>query len=79
MNNPLHTVTQHIENGIILEVCYGKIPEIFRQLHFGPITEFELPDTKATNSEFQDWLIFYSKAKESLWVEQRLMEMAKCS
>lgn len=77
MNDQLDIVTQHLEKGVILETCCGKMPDKFRQLHFGPIAEFEVPDIKVTDSEFQEWLIFYRRA--TLWVEPQLLEMAKCN
>ena len=46
-------------NGIIMEICYGEIPGIFQALWFDPITPLELPDAKATDEEFYDWLTLY--------------------
>ncbi len=67
-------------DGIIIEVCHGEIPEIFRQLRYDPVTEFELPDTKVKNidkqgyfvDEFQEWLSLYRHADK--WFEFHLLE-----
>ncbi len=59
-------------NGITVEVCHGKIPEIFQQLRFDPITEPELPDTKGTDEEFQRFLHHYRDAYQ--WLNDYLLE-----
>lgn len=51
MNSPLPTTVRCCVKGITLEICHGKIPNIFRQLRFDPITKFELPDTKVTDKD----------------------------
>lgn len=47
-------------SGIEVEVCHGSIPNTFRESFFNPITEFELPDAKRSDEEFEDWIEFYS-------------------
>lgn len=72
-------------DGITLEVCHGEIPDIFRQLRYDPVTEFELPDTKVRNidergcfvDEFQEWLTLYRHANP--WFELQLLEEAQCN
>lgn len=55
------TVVKCRSNDFILEVCHGEIPDICRLLWFGPITKFELPDTKVSYKEFNDWLKLYRR------------------
>lgn len=64
-------------NGITLEVCHGKISDIFRQLRYGPVVEFELPDTKVTEEEFQHWLRLYRDAPSCF--ERKLLEEVQCN
>lgn len=59
MNNQIPITLRSRVNGITVEVCHGEIPEIFRQLWFGPIVEPKLPDTKGTDEEFQEFLWRY--------------------
>lgn len=63
-------------NGITLEVCHGEIPQIFQQLWFDPITEFELPKSRAPDKEFIAWLEIYRHAQGNL--EQQLLIGALC-
>ncbi len=44
---------------IPIDVCHGPIPDIFRTSMFGPTTEFELPDAKESDDEFEGWLSDY--------------------
>lgn len=77
MNNQLPVIVNYRVNGITLEVCHGKIPHIYHILKFGPIVEPELPDTKVTDEEFQDWLFLYRRAGPV--AERQLLEEAQCS
>lgn len=44
---------------IPIDVCHGAIPDIFRTSMFGPTSEFELPDAKESDDEFEYWLSIY--------------------
>lgn len=77
MNSQYPAVIEYYVNGITLEICQGKIPDLFRQAYFGPITKFELPDTKVNNDEFDCWLSLYRNS--NAWFEQRLLEESKCN
>ncbi len=66
MNDLIPKTLKYRVDGITIEVCHGEIPEIFRQLNYDPVTEFELPDTKnnewqtgISNEEFEEWLDAY--------------------
>ncbi len=70
MNNQFPTITKCINmDGMKIEVCHGEIPDVCRLLRFGPVTEFELPDAKATDEEFQDWLLLYRKDAMEITLE----------
>ncbi len=77
MNNLSPVVVRSRVNGITLEVCHGEIPDVCRLLRFGPMVEPELPDTKVTDEEFQDWIFRYRRA--GLIMEQQVLEEAQCS
>ena len=77
MDNLLPTTLRYRFNGITFEICHGEIPDIFRQLRYDPVTEFELPDPKATDDEFQEWLTLYRHAKR-FW-EFMLFEESQCN
>ena len=77
MNNLLPTVARYRINEIILEVCHGEIPDVCRPLWFDPITELELPDAKASDEDFENWLALYRHAKP--WFAGVLLEEAKCN
>lgn len=77
MNEPIPVVAKCRINGILLEVCHGEISDIFRLLWFGPVTEFELPDTKRSDEEFRVWLEFYRPSSSSLG--KTLLEITQCS
>jgi hypothetical protein len=76
MNHLLPTTIRYRVNGITREVCQGEIPDIFRQLQFDPVTELELPDTKATDDEFTAWLSIYRHS--SPFMMHILLEEAQC-
>jgi len=48
---------------IPIDVCYGAIPDIFRTSRFDPTSDFELPDAKDTDYNFDHWLFMYRKAR----------------
>lgn len=78
MNSELPIILKCRVNRITIEVCHGgEIPDIFRLLHFDPIKEFELPDTKITDYEFHRWIDRYLHA--SPCVAKQLLEEAKCN
>lgn len=64
-------------NGITLEVCQGEIPDVFRLLRFDPITELELPDTKASDVEFKAWIGLYRHS--SILFGQALLGESQCN
>lgn len=66
-----------VANNLTVEICHGDIPDIFRQLWFGPLKEFKLPDTKVTEQTFQRWLDLYRHASPDF--EQQLLDVAKCN
>ena len=76
MNSQLPIVAKCHVNGITLEICQGNIPDIFRQLHFDPITEFELPDDKSER-EFRTWITLYRRAQE--WSARNLLSRSLCN
>ena len=76
MNDLLPTVVRCRINDITVEVCHDEIPDIRRLLRFDPVTEFELPDAKASDEQFQDWLDLYRHS--SKWFGMHLLEEAKC-
>lgn len=53
---------KHIKT-IPIDVCHGPIPDIFRTSMFGPTSEFELPDAKELDEQwdtgFERWLTIY--------------------
>lgn len=77
MNDLLPTIAKCYMNGITLEICQGEIPDIFRRLRFNTITEFELPDTKDTDKEFNDWLNLYRGSGG--WFERELLRESQCN
>ncbi|MEE9574066.1 MAG: hypothetical protein V3W20_13510 [Candidatus Neomarinimicrobiota bacterium] len=77
MNNKPLFVGRYREKDITIEICSGTIPDVFRKLHFSPITNFELPDTKVNNEEFNCWLTLYRNS--NAWFEQRLLEESQCN
>lgn len=48
---------------IPIDVCHGEIPDIFRTSMFEPTSEFELPDAKELDEQwdtgFERWLTVY--------------------
>lgn len=64
---------------LTVEIFLGGIPDIFRKLHFGPVTEFELPDAKVSDEEFQEWLSLYRTSWSNGWFEKELLEEAQCN
>ena len=56
MNNTIPIITRYRVNRIVVDVCHGEIPDIFRTSRFGPISKFELPDTKCTDQEFAKFI-----------------------
>ncbi len=85
MNNLLPVILRSNINGTTIEVCHGEIPDIFRWLYFDPITEPELPDTKGTDEEFQEFLHHYRNAYQwynpqwDKWASNYLLEKSKCN
>lgn len=77
MNDLLPTVVRYRINEITLEVCHGKIPDIFQALWFDPVTDLDLPDAKASDEEFQDWLGLYRHANS--WFKSQLLEESQCN
>lgn len=77
MNNDLPTVVRFCRDDTTIEVCHGEIPDVCRLLRFDPITEFELPDTKGSDEEFDIWLCLYRHATPVL--EKDLLGIAKCN
>ena len=57
------TIVKYRLGDIKLEVCHGEIPDIFRRFWFSPVPDFELPDTKGTDYNFEHWLSMYRKAR----------------
>lgn len=43
-------------NGVLVEECQGTIPDAFRTAHFGPTTEFPLPDSRASQTDFDTFI-----------------------
>ena len=58
----LPTVMRCKINGIIIEECHGPIPDVYRSLWFGPLTEFELPSHQESDTNFNKWLNLYRTA-----------------
>lgn len=59
---PLDIITiRDVIDGITIELSRGEIPDRFRTSRFGPITEFELPDTKGTDEEFNEFIDSYRR------------------
>ncbi len=77
MNNVIPTTLRFNINEITIEVCHGDIPNIFGQLRHDPVKEFELPDTKVSYEEFQDWLSIYRNS--SNWFGYILLEESQCN
>lgn len=78
MNDLPLTVAKCRVDDIRLEVCQGKIPDVCRLLlWFDPITEFELPDAKASDDDFNNFLGLYRHS--SLWFTDVLLEGSQCS
>ncbi len=77
MNDLLPTAARYRINGIALEVCHGEIPDVCRLLWFDKITEFELPDAKVSDEDFENWLALYRHAKP--WFTGVLLEETKCN
>lgn len=73
--NPIVIVCK--TNGITIKICHGEISDEFRLHKFLPLTEFELPDAKGTDEEFNDWLNLYRWS--SNWFEYELLEESKWS
>lgn len=77
MNHQLPIILKCRINGIKIEICNGEIPDAFRSLHFNPVTEFELPDTKASDEEFQYWLYLYRHSNDRLG--NILLKQSQCN
>ena len=43
-------------NGVLVEECQGTIPDAFRTAHFEPTTEFPLPDSRASQADFDAFI-----------------------
>lgn len=71
------TIVRCRSNNFVLEVCHGEIPDVCRLLWFDPITKLELPDTKVSNEEFNDWLRLYRRCDPQS--EQLLLKEAQCN
>lgn len=63
--------------GVDVEICHGEIPDIFRQVHFDQISDFELPDEKRSDDEFYDWIELYSISTD-IW-GQKMLEASQCN
>lgn len=59
MNDQLPIIIKCRISHTAVEICHGPIPDICRELWFGPLYEPELPDTKVTDEEFKMWLNNY--------------------
>lgn len=77
MNYQLPKTIKCLIDKTTIEVCHGEIPDVCRLLHFDLITEFELPDTKGSDEEFDVWLCLYRHATPIL--EKDLLGIAKCN
>ena len=77
MNNLIPTTLRFRVNETTVEVCHGDIPDIFGQLQYDPIKELELPDTKVSDEEFQDWLSLYRCSGG--WFKHRLLKESQCN
>lgn len=62
---------------MMVEYYYGMIPDIFRRLWFDPITELRLPDAKATDKSFENWLYLYRGSGG--WFERALLRESQCN
>jgi len=49
------TVTGDL-GGVAITTCIGELSDDFRTAHYGPPSEFPLPDARATDREFEDFL-----------------------
>jgi hypothetical protein len=82
------TILRYNVNGITVEVCRGEIPDSFRLQNFGPIKKLELPDTKVSDEEFNNWLSRYrdainwydfsSSADPTTVFDHHLLEESQC-
>ncbi len=75
MTSEIPIITRCRIDDVLIDVCHGNIPDIFRKLWFDPLKEFELPDTKVTEKKFQRWLDLYRHASPDF--EQQLLDVAK--
>jgi len=76
MDDLIPTVVRCRLGDTTVEVRHCEISDVFRQLWFGPVSELELPDAKASDEQFQDWLDLYRHS--SKWFGVHLLEEAKC-
>lgn len=76
--NQLPVIIRSRVNGVTIKVCHGKIPDMFRLLRFDPVQEFELPDTKESDEDFNDWLGLY-RISTTTWFEHFLLEESQCN
>lgn len=77
MKEQIPLVVRCNTNGVTLEICHGDIPDFWRLLTFNPITEFELPDTIASDKDFSDWLGLYRRSNDGY--TQLLLEESLCN
>ena len=62
---------------IPIDVCHGKIPDIFMTSMFGPTTEFELPDAKEDDGCFLAWLYGYRVCSSD--TQEEVLEWSQCN
>lgn len=72
-DRPLTVIGCNVD-GVRLEYCNGPIPDRFGLIH-QKISELELPDTKVSDEEFEDFLSLYRHA--SPWFAYQLLEESK--
>jgi len=61
-----------------IEVCHGLIPEHFRTDNFGPITDFELPESSGRDDLFNVWIKEYRQSKTTR-TNKHWLEIIQCS
>jgi len=60
----------------LMKIWSGVIPDWYRCDNFGPTKEFELPDAKATDEEFEEWLQVYRHAND--FFSMLMLDEASC-
>lgn len=76
--NQLPVIIRSRANGVTREVYYDEIPDVFRRFRFDPVQEFELPDAKESDEDFNDWLGLY-RISTTTWFEHFLLEESQCN